>query len=62
MVVYTSAVYGPDHVPGSVPTFQATFFRDWLQFVGITDVSEVRARSAPGRAHDMTAALPSMPA
>jgi FMN-dependent NADH-azoreductase len=42
MVVYTSAVYGPDYRPGFGTDFQATFFRDWLQFVGITDITEVR--------------------
>lgn len=42
MVVYTSAVYGPDYRPGFGSDFQATFFRDWLRFIGITDITEVR--------------------
>jgi FMN-dependent NADH-azoreductase len=40
-VIYTSAVYGPTYRPGFGTDFQTTFFRDWLQFVGITDVIEL---------------------
>jgi FMN-dependent NADH-azoreductase len=41
-VIYTSAVYGPQFRPGFGADFQSTFFRDWLEFVGIADVTEVR--------------------
>lgn len=44
MVVYTSAVYGPDYRRGFGSDFQTTFFRDWLRFVGISDISEVHFR------------------
>lgn len=43
-VIYTSGVYGPDFRPGFGTDFQATFFRDWLAFVGITDVTEISFR------------------
>ena len=41
-VVYTSGVYTPG-VPLEFDTdFHSTFFNDWLRFVGIVDVSEIR--------------------
>jgi FMN-dependent NADH-azoreductase len=41
-VVYTSAIYGPGRGPSFGSDFQAPFFRDWLTWAGVTDVSEVR--------------------
>jgi FMN-dependent NADH-azoreductase len=42
VVVYTSGVYTPG-VPIEFGTdFHSTFFTDWLRFVGITDVTEIR--------------------
>jgi FMN-dependent NADH-azoreductase len=41
-VIYTSAVYGPTYRPGFGTDFQTTFFRDWLEFVGVTDITELR--------------------
>src|SRR4051794_10033651 len=42
VAIYTGAVYGPG-VPASFGRdFHATFFEDWLNFVGITDVHSVR--------------------
>ena len=43
-VVYTSAVYGPDHRPGFGTDFQSTFFDDWLDWAGITDHRSVTFR------------------
>jgi FMN-dependent NADH-azoreductase len=40
-VVYTSAVYGPDDRPGFGTDFQATYVKDWLNWAGVTDVTEV---------------------
>lgn len=41
-VVYTSGVYAPG-VPAQFGLdFHSTFFNDWLLFVGITDVTEIR--------------------
>jgi FMN-dependent NADH-azoreductase len=41
-VVYTSAVWGPGLGPEFGQDFQSTFFSDWLQWTGISDVSEIR--------------------
>ncbi len=41
-VIYTSAVYGPSRGPGFGADFQAPFFRDWLTWAGVQDISEVR--------------------
>ncbi|WP_018503124.1 FMN-dependent NADH-azoreductase [Parafrankia discariae] len=42
VVVYTSGVYSPG-VPASFGLdFQSSFFDDWLRFVGIFDVTEIR--------------------
>jgi FMN-dependent NADH-azoreductase len=42
VVVYTSGVYQPG-VPLAFGTdFHATFFGDWLRFIGITEVAEIR--------------------
>lgn len=43
-VIYTSAVYGDGRGPAFGTDFQAPFFRDWLRWAGITDVSEVHFR------------------
>ena len=45
VVIYTSAVYAP----GVPPQFgagdhQSTFFREWLEWTGITDVTEIRSQ------------------
>ena len=41
-VVYTSGVYAPGVPPQFGLDFHSTFFNDWLRFVGITDVTEIR--------------------
>lgn len=41
-VVYTSAVWGPHLGREFGSDFQATYFNDWLQWTGITDISEIR--------------------
>jgi FMN-dependent NADH-azoreductase len=43
-VVYTSAVYGPDRPPSFGADFQAPYLRDWLNWAGIDDVTEVEFR------------------
>jgi FMN-dependent NADH-azoreductase len=40
-VLYTSAIYGPGRGPAFGSDFQAPFFRDWLEWAGASDVSEV---------------------
>jgi FMN-dependent NADH-azoreductase len=42
VVVYTSGVYAPGVPPEFGADFHAAFFGDWLRFVGITDVTEIR--------------------
>jgi FMN-dependent NADH-azoreductase len=42
VVIYTSAVWGPRLGPEFGSNFQSTFFRDWLEWTGITDITEVR--------------------
>lgn len=41
-VVYTSGVYAPGAPLAFGVDFHAVFFNDWLRFVGIDDVTEVR--------------------
>jgi FMN-dependent NADH-azoreductase len=41
-VVYTSAIYGAGRGPSFGADFQAPFFRDWLTWAGVEDVTEVR--------------------
>ena len=68
-VVYTSGVYSPgaDRAFGS--DFHSTYFNDWLEFIGITDIAEIRFQptvltatpdeareSARGRARQLAAA------
>jgi FMN-dependent NADH-azoreductase len=42
VVIYTSGVYAPGVPISFGADFHSTFFNDWLRFVGITDVTEVR--------------------
>jgi FMN-dependent NADH-azoreductase len=42
--VYTSAVYGPGRPPSFGSDFQAPYLRDWLNWAGIEDVTEVAFR------------------
>lgn len=41
-VIYTSGVYAPGVAPAFGSDFHATYFDDWLRFIGITEVSRVR--------------------
>ena len=43
-VVYTSAVYGVGRPPSFGSDFQAPYLRDWLNWAGIDDVTEVAFR------------------
>lgn len=43
-VIYTSAVYGPERGPAFGTDFQAPYLRDWLQWAGVEDISEVEFR------------------
>jgi FMN-dependent NADH-azoreductase len=43
-VIYTSAVYGDGRGPAFGADFQAPYFREWLRWAGVTDVSEVHFR------------------
>ncbi len=40
-VLYTGAIYGEGRGPAFGSDFQAPFFRDWLEWIGIRDVSEI---------------------
>jgi FMN-dependent NADH-azoreductase len=40
-VLYTSAIYAPGRGPAFGSDFQASFFRDWLTWAGVSDVREV---------------------
>ena len=42
VVVYTSGVYSPGAPIQFGADFHAEFFNDWLRFIGVTDVSEIR--------------------
>jgi FMN-dependent NADH-azoreductase len=42
IVVYTSGVYSPGAPIEYGTDFHATFFNDWLRFIGVADVSEIR--------------------
>ena len=42
VVVYTSGVYSPGAPIQFGTDFHAEFFNDWLRFIGVTDVSEIR--------------------
>jgi FMN-dependent NADH-azoreductase len=42
VVVYTGGVYSPGVPMEFGVDFHSTFFRDWLRFIGITDVEELR--------------------
>ena len=41
-VIYTSGVYAPGVPLEFGADFHSTFFNDWLRFVGITDVTQIR--------------------
>jgi FMN-dependent NADH-azoreductase len=41
VVIYTSAVWGPELGPEFGRDFQSPFFRDWLEWTGITDITEI---------------------
>jgi FMN-dependent NADH-azoreductase len=42
VVVYTSGVYSPGAPIQFGTDFHAEFFNDWLRFIGVTDISEIR--------------------
>ncbi len=42
VVIYTSAVWGPQLGSEFGTDFQSTYFSDWLRWTGITDISELR--------------------
>lgn len=42
VVIYTSGVYSPGVPLEFGADFHSTFFNDWLRFIGITDVTEIR--------------------
>ncbi len=42
VVVYTSGVYSPGAPIQFGTDFHASFFNDWLRFIGVSDVSEIR--------------------
>ena len=42
VVVYTSGVYSPGAPIQFGTDFHAEFFNDWLRFIGVTEVSEIR--------------------
>jgi FMN-dependent NADH-azoreductase len=42
VVVYTSAVWGPQLGPEFGTDFQSTYFEDWLQWAGIDDITAIR--------------------
>lgn len=44
VVVYTSAVYGPDRPAGFGTDFQAPYLTDWLNWAGVRDVDGVYFR------------------
>jgi FMN-dependent NADH-azoreductase len=41
-VIYTSAVWGPELGAAFGRDFQSPFFRDWLEWTGIDDITEIR--------------------
>jgi FMN-dependent NADH-azoreductase len=44
VVVYTSAVYGAGRPPAFGTDSQAPYFRGWLEWAGVTDVTEIEFR------------------
>ncbi|WP_066905531.1 FMN-dependent NADH-azoreductase [Millisia brevis] len=42
VVIYTAGVYSVGCPPAFGSDFHSTFFKDWLEFVGITEVEELR--------------------
>jgi FMN-dependent NADH-azoreductase len=41
-VIYTSAVWGPGLGAAFGTNFQSTYFEDWLRWIGITDITQIR--------------------
>lgn len=56
-VVYTSAVWAPGLGREFGSDFQSTYFSDWLRWVGLTDVTEVRHHPTLTGDRDATRAL-----
>lgn len=44
VVIYTSAVYGSSRPASFGSDFQATYFRDWLNWAGVKDITEIEFR------------------
>ena len=44
VVVYTSAVYGAGRPPAFGTDYQAPYFHGWLEWAGVTDVTEIEFR------------------
>lgn len=42
VVVYTSGTFAAARGPAFGNDFQSTYFRDWLNLIGITDVADIR--------------------
>ncbi|MBJ7341875.1 NAD(P)H-dependent oxidoreductase [Mycolicibacterium sp.] len=42
VVVYTSGTFAPTRGPAFGNDFQSTYFRDWLNLIGVTDVADIR--------------------
>jgi hypothetical protein len=42
IAVYPSGTFGPTRGPAFGNDFQSTYFRDWLNLIGVTDVAEIR--------------------
>ncbi len=42
VAIYTSGVYAPGVPPAFGSDYHSTFFNDWLRFIGLTDVANVR--------------------
>jgi FMN-dependent NADH-azoreductase len=42
IVVYTSGVYQPGAAMSFGADFHSSFFNDWLRFIGVTEVAEIR--------------------
>lgn len=41
-VIYTSGVYGPGAPSAFGTDFHSTYFSEWLEFIGVSDVQEIR--------------------
>ena len=60
-VVYTSAVYGVGRPPSFGSDFQAPYLRDWLNWAGINDITEVAFRPNLATADADLGGRPRMP-